>query len=1051
MRSAMAGDTTTSNAQNAAQVETKPKRLWSVYDAQRLERLIETERHLACLIAASGIPGDRVFDDICLAYEELVPGAVCTIMELSGTTLDILASPSVPESMRSRLNGVQVGQGSCGAAIKEGGPVFVPDVYKDERCQDLISIFDLFKLRSCWSIPFRDERSQLVGTFAINQQSPAEPNEVDRRILETAGHVVSLAYIRREAEARAHSRDLEFRQLAEALADGLLMTNLDGSVRHINKRFTDLTGYHESDFAGRLPREVLIPAEEMQRLADVMVDRRRGIDRNYESKIRRKDGSTFWAEVRASSHYDSKNNRAGSLATVSDISERKRAEIDLKLTQFAVDSASEAMFTTGQDGLIRSVNQTVCDRLGYSRDELVGMHLTDFVPDFDRREWTDHWKRLKSIRQFVVESTHQARDGRIIPVEVSVALFEMDGESYRCSFARDITERKSAEQKLQESQQHIQAIAEHVPGVAYIFERTNDGPRELVYMGSGLDELLGPANAKRVEQEFDQMSALLHPDDRAVTEAAGAEAIRRGRAVPRKLRFRTDSGKYKWVSVAGQPVKLKGERIRWHVVALDVDRETRAEQVLVSLAEEASDVGGQDFFASLVERLSITLELRSVLVAERVETMDRYRSLAFWRDGKLAPEVEFSATDEPYRAIVEGKTLAIESGVRKQFVKDPILESLHADGFCGMPLRNSQGEVIGQLLLINDGPIDIDLHQLPALQVSAARASAELQRHRTEAVLLRSETNLRMMFNQMPAMTWTTDANLVLTSSSGRGLADIGLEPGETNGNSLYEYLEDADDGGLGIEMHKEALSGESVSFENRFQGRYYKCHIEPLSDTGGTIVGTIGICLDITEIKQSNKQLELLMRELDHRVRNNLASLIAIAQQTAARTDSVPDFLESLTGRMSSMAVAYEVISESRSHDVRWRTMLSRLLAPFADQSESVVLDGPEQALLPSLAYPLSMVVYELATNAAKHGALSNQGGRLHVLWSADADQSFSIEWREICDTPLQADMAAGFGTSVIEGLVQYQLHGTIDWHYSATGLTARINVPLLQHTHAH
>ena len=128
--------------------------------------------------------------------------------------------------------------------------------------------------------------------------------------------------------------------------------------------------------------------------------------------------------------------------------QRDRAEGALRFTQFAVDSAGDAAFWTAPDGRFLYVNQEACRSLGYSQFELLAMSVPDIDPNFPAAAWPAHWQELQQRKTIVFESTHRARDGREIPVEVSVSHQEFEGQEYNFRFARDITQRKDAEARI---------------------------------------------------------------------------------------------------------------------------------------------------------------------------------------------------------------------------------------------------------------------------------------------------------------------------------------------------------------------------------------------------------------------------------------------------------------------------------------------------------------------------------------------------------------------------------------------------------------------------
>ena len=131
------------------------------------------------------------------------------------------------------------------------------------------------------------------------------------------------------------------------------------------------------------------------------------------------------------------------MAVYLDITDRRRAEEALRITQFAIDHMADAAFWMTADARFFYVNQAACRALGYSRDELVRMTVADISPDFPLEIWSDHWNQLREKKHLVFQTSHRAKDGRVYPVEIQANFVEVDGREYNCAFARDITERQT--------------------------------------------------------------------------------------------------------------------------------------------------------------------------------------------------------------------------------------------------------------------------------------------------------------------------------------------------------------------------------------------------------------------------------------------------------------------------------------------------------------------------------------------------------------------------------------------------------------------------------
>ena len=151
-----------------------------------------------------------------------------------------------------------------------------------------------------------------------------------------------------------------------------------------------------------------------------------------------------------------------------EIAEHKLAQDALRLTQFSVDKASDAVFWIGSDAKFLYVNDATIQILGYSRDELLSMTVHDIDPNFPEEVWPGHWKKIRDLKSFTVESTHRKKDGTIFPVEISVNYLEFEGKELHYAFVRDITARKQAEENLQAQHNLLRTLIDNLPDSIYV-------------------------------------------------------------------------------------------------------------------------------------------------------------------------------------------------------------------------------------------------------------------------------------------------------------------------------------------------------------------------------------------------------------------------------------------------------------------------------------------------------------------------------------------------------------------------------------------------------
>ena len=207
-----------------------------------------------------------------------------------------------------------------------------------------------------------------------------------------------------------------------------------------------------------------------------------------------------------------------------------------------------------------------------------------------------------------------------------------------------------------------------------------------------------------------------------------------------------------------------------------------------------------------------------------------------------------------------------------------------------------------------------------------------------------------------------------------------------------------------------------------------------------------VGVSIDITERKRVEEHQRTLLAELDHRVKNALATVSAVVSHTRQGSRSVADFVAALDGRIRSMATTHELLSSHRWHGVSLTELVRRELAPYATRNNTEI-DGPEVTLSAKAGQVVSTVLHELATNAAKHGALSVPNGRVSVRWhsvlNGSADARIGIEWQETGGPAVRAPDTSGYGMEVIRDLIPYELGGGVDLTFPADGLCCRLEIP--------
>lgn len=219
-----------------------------------------------------------------------------------------------------------------------------------------------------------------------------------------------------------------------------------------------------------------------------------------------------------------------------------------------------------------------------------------------------------------------------------------------------------------------------------------------------------------------------------------------------------------------------------------------------------------------------------------------------------------------------------------------------------------------------------------------------------------------------------------------------------------------------------------------------------PVKDEIGRVVRIVGVAADITERHMAQKRAEVIAQEMDHRARNLMTIVRSIIGQTL-RTHAVADAVtEVLLGRMSALSAAHKAIMRNNWQHAAMPDLVSLALEPFRSRTSRITANGPDIALPPQLGLLLALALHELATNALKHGALSNTAGKVEISWThveRESAQVLRLTWIETGGPLVDAPITTGFGTNLLrEGLAWYG--GATKLDFAADGLKVAIQMPI-------
>jgi PAS domain S-box-containing protein len=371
------------------------------------------------------------------------------------------------------------------------------------------------------------------------------------------------------------------------------------------------------------------------------------------------------------------------------------------------------------------------------------------------------------------------------------------------------------------------------------------------------------------------------------------------------------------------------------------------------------------------------------------------------------------------------------------------------------PLVSRSGEMLGMISTHWVKPHQPTEREFRLFDVLARQAADLIERTQVEAALRESEQCFRWLASIVESSedaivsrdtagtitTWNKGAERLFgyTSDQVIGKSVMILIPADrqVEERAILERI----NRGARIENYETVRRREDGSFVN------VSLTVSPVRNADGKIVGASKIARDITRRKRAESREKILRAELDHRVNNALASVAMIATSSRHDSSSIDEFARSIDRRIHSMAAVHTLLNQRGRHGVALAALVHDQLAPYAAEA-NMTIRGTELMLTPAAGQAMGMVLHELATNAAKYGALSIPTGQVSVSWESRQDGNAAakliFEWREFSGPTTAPWIESGYGIRLIRELVPYELGGTVDLVFAPEGASCRIEFPL-------
>jgi len=330
--------------------------------------------------------------------------------------------------------------------------------------------------------------------------------------------------------------------------------------------------------------------------------------------------------------------------------------------------------------------------------------------------------------------------------------------------------------------------------------------------------------------------------------------------------------------------------------------------------------------------------------------------------------------------------------------------------------------------------------ELQSLNEELATINAELG-DKIES-LDRANTDLQNLFDSSRVATVFLDHDLTIRNFTPAASAFFNLRDADM-GRPLTDLASRLDYPDLAEHLSEVLATGNEVEHQlpRDAEGRHHVARLFPYRYGDASIRGVVVTFLDVTRLAAAEGRQEVLISELNHRVKNILGVVTSVAARTRQSGDTLDSYYDVLMGRLHALGRSYGLLSQQDWLSVRLDDLVAHEVnAHGADRFD---VSGPPVTLDPARSLAVGIVLHELVTNALKHGALSVASGRILIVWRRERDD-LVLDWTERDGPPVGPPRESGFGLSLIEGQIEYQLRGRVERHFAPAGLEMRLRIPL-------
>jgi two-component system cell cycle sensor histidine kinase/response regulator CckA len=858
------------------------------------------------------------------------------------------------------------------------------------------------------------------------------------------------------------------RYFVDALKEGIYVTTAEGEILDCNPALLGIFGVAslEELRRHRAPDLWLDPERRADEIARL---RRDGAVRDHEVQIRRPDGGVRTVLDTCAVATDRSTGETLLVGALVDISDRKRAETDLvgslSLHRAILESTADGILVVDRQGKMVSWNRQFTDMwrlpetvMRTKNDDLALATVLEQL--VEPQQFLGKVRALYDAPEEESFDVLQFKDGRVFERYSKPQRVGGDVTGRVWSF-RDVTERTRAETALREAEGRYSLVSDNIVDVIW----TTDLELKITYVSPSVRRFTGYTPEEMLQLPLERLftPASLARARRSLAEALTENAVR-GRAGGRTLEVELlrKNGTTVWTEFTISFLRDREGVERGILgVARDISERKQAEDALRSVVVATAAATGEEFFRTLAQHLAGTLDVRYALAGELIEPeRKRVRTLAVWAGDRFTDNIEYDLEGAPCAHVIGGGGLtAYPERLRERFPDDALIRELGVESYMGIPLKDTAGQVMGNLVVMHDRPIRRRPLAESLLTIFAIRAATELERRRTgqrlqlQSVVMEAAANAIVITDPAGTIQWV---NRSFTALTGYAPAEaVGQTPRIlSSGRQSKEFY-----GG----MWKTILAGEVWTGEvvnRRKDGSLYteRMTITPVferSESAGTRVIThfVAVKEDVTARKEMGERLRQAQRleavgrlagGVAHDFNNLLQAMLGVTQLARVHGEDLagaPERLSELEELLRRGAqLTQQLLLFSRREEPKVERFelneaireTAKLLGRLVPANVSLKLElAPERLVVSADRGQIGQVWMNLAVNASdampEGGQMTVRSGREgeSQVWFSVTDTGHGIaddirsRIFEPFFTTKSAQSGTGLGLAVVHGIV--------------------------------